>query len=259
MKRKLLVSLVLVLLLASLSFAAVTAGEDATVYVAHGIPGAVVDVQVEGLGCALTDFEFETITPGIQVPADTYLVEIFLAVDGDGNDCEGTKVLEAGVPFAKGESATVVAHLTGDGNPGPADVDLERLGITATKFVNNLDPIVPGKARLTVRHAAWAPPVDITLNRGWGRGRPMSDLEIENLSNGEQFVLDIRPGAYQASIFPAEGSDAVGDPLLVELEPFKSYIVYAVGNLNGGSFTILTQVIEGLNKAMPPRPNPPRP
>jgi hypothetical protein len=227
---------------------AVTAGEDATVYVAHGIPGLLVDVNVEGLGCALPDFEFGTITPGITVPAGTYLVEIFPAVEGDDNNCTGTPALSASFEFGEGESATVIAYLTDGGAP------------TAKKFVNDLDPIVPGKARLTVRHTAAAPAVDITLNRGWGRGRPLGDPAITELMNGEQAgPLDIRPGAYQASIFPTAGGDAVGDPLLVELAPFKSYIVYAVGDLGGGSFTVLTQVIEGLEKARPPRPNPPTP
>jgi hypothetical protein len=253
MKRKLLVTLVLVLLLATLSFATAAADVgDAMVYVGHGIPGVVVDVEVEGVGCALTEFEFGTITDKIPLAAGDYLIEVFPFVEGQ--ECAGTSVLSNTLTFEAGESATVIAHLI---PMTPTN------GITLTKFVNDLSPIVPGKARLTVRHTAAAPAVDVTLNRGWGRGRPVGPMDarpITDLENpNEAGPLDIRPGAYQAKIYPAGGPDPVADPIKVVLKPFKSSIVYAVGDLTGGSFTVLTQVIEGLDKAKPPRPNPPMP
>ncbi len=265
MKRKLLVTLVLVLLLATLSFATAAAnGEDAMVYVGHGIPGEAlsldpalpVDVLVDDTICLLEGFEFGEFEGPFDLAGRTYNIKISLAsADPDADPpvppCANAAVINTDVPVMDGVNYTVFAHLTATGVP------------TATAFENDVSAIVPGKARLTVRHTAAAPAVDVTLNRGWGRGRPVGPMDarpITGLENPDEAdPLDIRPGAYQASIFPAGEAGPVADPIKVVLNPFKSYIVYAVGDLNGGSFTVLTQVIEGLDKVMPPRPNPPKP
>lgn len=42
---------------------------EATVYTVHGIPGVVVDVEVEGVGCALTQFDFGDIAGPLSLPA----------------------------------------------------------------------------------------------------------------------------------------------------------------------------------------------
>lgn len=267
MKRKHLISLAVVLAAALFSIAMVSAGDDADVYVGHGIPGDAlsttltlsptlpVDVALNG-GCVpeLEGLEFGEIRGPLAVPSDTYTVTISLA---DVNTpCAGAAVFEAQVPFEAGESATVIAHLTVDGVPGAGD--LLGLGLTATKFPNDLSPIVPGKARLTVRHVANAPAVDIKLTRGWERGRPVG--LIENLANpNEAGPLDIRPGAYQATIFAAGADTKVAGPLDLKFKPFTSFIAYAVGGLESETFTVIVQVIEGLEKDVPARPEPPVP
>ena len=262
MKHKLLISLVLMLLLALLSFTSATANNKATVYVGHGIPGEAldldpppppslpVDVLINDTNCLLEDFEFGEFAGPVDVVSGTHNIKISLSADA--SPCGNDPVIETDVTVEGGKNYTVFAHLTATGVP------------TATAFENDVSSIVPGKARLTVRHTAAAPAVDITLNRGWGRGRPLGPMDtrpIQDLMNPmEAGPLDIRPGAYQATIFPANGADPVGDPLNVELKPFKSYIVYAVGDLGGGSFTVLTHMLEEkLSKGMPPRPNPPMP
>jgi hypothetical protein len=258
MKRKILVSLALVLLFALLAFAMVSAGDDAAVYVGHGIPGDAlglsqtlpVDVSLSGLGCLELDgLTFGEFAGPLDVAPGTYTATVFLA-DG-ASTCTGTPVITATATFSSSLNYTVFAHLDADGDP------------TATVFENDLSPIVPGSARLTVRHTAAAPAVDIALNRGWGRGRPISaSAPITGLVNTEEAgPLDIRPGAYQASLFASEEytDTAVADPFDFVLEPFKSHIAYAVGGLESETFTVIAQVIEGLEKDVPPRPVPPVP
>lgn len=259
MKRTILITMILVLVLSSLSFAVVSADDEAMVYVGHGIPGDAfdldpalpVDVLVNNELCLLKDFAFGEFAGPVSLPAGTYTVTISLA-DDDADPCGGTPVIEAPVPFVAGETATVIAHLTADGSPGVGD--LLGLGITASKFINDVTPAVPGTTRLTVRHVAKAPAVDIKLYRGWERGRKVG--EIKALENpGQAGPLNIRPGDYEAVILPAGSSDVVFS-LPVELEPHKSYLVYAVGGLDTDTFTVLAQVLD-LGITRPPRPVPP--
>jgi hypothetical protein len=256
MKRKISISLILVLALITMSFAMASADEEpAMVYVGHGIPGMAlglednelpVDVLVDDDICLLEGFEFGEFAGPVELPADTYNIKISLADEED--PCSGDPVIEADVPFEAGVNYTVFAHLTEDGD------------LTASLFENDVDNAVAGYTRLTVRHTAAAPAVDIQLYRGWERGRNVG--LIEDLENpNEAGPLDIRPGGYEAVILAAGTDDEVFG-LPVELEPHKSYIVYAVGGLGSEeipfTFTVLAQVIE-LGMVPPPRPEPPLP
>ena len=221
-------------------FAGSASADDhvALVSVGHGIPGAdvgpsfdadlPVDVIVDG-GCLLQDFRFGDFEGPLELPADTeFRVEVALS-DGDPMTCDGAVVIgPAFLSFEGGSNSTIFAHLTESGAP------------TATVFDNDVSNIVSGWTRLTVRHTAWAPPVDITLNRGWMRGRLIG--EIEGLANPiEAGPLNLRPGAYAVTIFPAGGSDAVFQLQPFVTRPGLSQIVYAVGSLENDTFTLLVQ------------------
>jgi hypothetical protein len=250
MKRSVLISMILVLVLSLFGFGIASAQtEKAMVYVGHGIPGDAlelanelpVDVLVNDEICLLEGFEFGEFAGPVELEEGTYNIQILLA--DEENPCKGAAVIEADVPFEAGETSTVIAHLTEVGE------------LTASKFVNDVSAAVAGYSRLTVRHVAAAPAVDIKLYRGWERGR-MVGL-IEDLENPEQAgPLNIRPGAYEAIILVAGTEDVVlGVP--VELAPHKSYIVYAVGAVPD-TFQILVQVLD-LGIVPPPRPVPPVP
>ena len=252
MKRRMTLSLLLVLALGSLSLATVAAdGHEAMVYVGHGIPGQAlgfddnelpVDVLVNDEICLLEGFEFGEFAGPVELPEGTYNIKISLADVDD--PCSGEPEIEANVEFEAGVNYTVFAHLTAEGAP------------TASLFTNDVTPAVPGTTRLTVRHTAAAPAVDIKLYRGWERGR-MVGL-IPGLVNPNQAgPLNIRPGAYEAVILAADTDDIVF-ALPVELEPHLSYLVYAVGGLDTETFTVLVQVIP-LGITLPPRPVPPVP
>lgn len=261
MKRKILISTMLVLLIGLLAFTMVSAaGHESMVTVIHGIPGddfgldptLPVDVCVNGFAL-IPNFLYRDQVGPVPIPADTYDITVQLAEGiAAGDPCAGTNVLELlGVAVPGGENLTIIAHRTGDGSPGAGDV--LGLGITASIYVNDVSDIVAGKARLTIRHTALAPPVDIPLYRGWRGGRPIRT--IEDLENSNQAVpLDVRPGGYFFSL-DVDGLGTVFGPEFLELPgPHRSYIVYAVGTYPD-TFELLLQTLD-LEKVPPSRYGP---
>lgn len=217
------------------------ASADATVYVAHGIPGQdlgldpalPVDVSING-GCALTGFAFGEIVGPLALPAGSYDIAISLA--DPENPCGNPPVIEAsGVELMDGVNYSIIAHLTEDGAP------------TASVFVNDLST---GKytSRLNVFHTAAAPTVDVKIQRAWSWWWPAAWLW--DVSNGDQGTVELIYGAYDVKIFPAGSYQAVFGPAEVDLERDTAYAVFAVGSLANETFTLLVQPLE--NAAPPP-------
>jgi len=122
-----------------------------------------------------------------------------------------------------------VAYLDGNGEP--------TLGV----FANDTSLIPAGDARLTVRHAAAAPIVDILVD-----GEPA----LVALSNGEEQATDIEEGTYSTSVAPAGSTSPILGPAELTLAAGTSSIVYAVGSADDESLELLVQSIDGL--AAPP-------
>ena len=210
----------------------------ALVSVGHGIPGddlgldpaLPVDIIVDD-ACLLQDFKFGDFAGPLELPPGTYSVAVALS-DGDAILCGGAVVIgPVDLDFAGGDNVTIFAHLTDGG------------GITASVFDNDASAIIAGKTRLTVRHTANAPAVDIALNRGWMRG-PLVGV-IEDLTNPNQAgPLDLRPGSYAVTIFPADTLDPVFQVQPFVTKPGVSQLVYAVGSLTNETFTLLVQNLE---------------
>jgi hypothetical protein len=105
----------------------------------------VVDVYAGG-EALLTDFKPGTLTDPTALPAGDYDLNVVAA--GDGPD--GKAIMDAGgVGVPVGANITVVDHLDECGKP--------RL----TPYVNDTSQVAAGQARLTVRHDAAAPAVDV--------------------------------------------------------------------------------------------------
>jgi hypothetical protein len=216
------------------------AAQDAGVYVVHGIPGQdlgldpalPVDVAVNGQ-CFLQGFMFGDVAGPVALPPGDYDIAISLA-DPD-NPCSNPPVIEAlGVPIGAGENVTLIAHLAEDGSP------------TATKFVNDVSPNAPGKARVIAHHTAAAPAVDIAVGRLNFRGNmKVPQIKIEDAPNGAQAAAEIRPGNWALTISPAGSPDPVFGPVSAVLKPNNAYLLYAVGTAGTDSFTIL-QILIGL-------------
>ena len=200
------------------------AADDAQVSVLHGVPGATVDVYANG-DELLTDFEPGTLTDPVSLPAGNYDLKVVAA--GDGAD--GDAVIEAnGVAVPGGANITVVAHLDESGTP------------ILTPFVNDTSAIAAGEARLTVRHTAAAPAVDIRAN---------GDVAFSDLTNPNEASADLPAGTISADVALA-GTDTVAiGPADVNLAEGVHTLVYAWGSAEDETLQLAVQTISGMHSA----------
>lgn len=226
-----------------------TAQADVTAYVVHGIDGddfgldpeLPVDVFVSGLGCALPGFTFGDRVGPIVVPAGDYDISVFLA-DGD-EPCTGAEVIDLdGVTLPDGANATVIAHRTFDGSTGAGD--LLDLGITASIFANDFSPTERGKARVIVQHTALAPTIDVVVSRDYSdpTAPGVTVPDFTNPTASDEAVLSqinaqFRPGLWEATL-EVDGAPVFG-PTPLNLRPFTTTYIYAVGDFAGGTFQYL--------------------
>jgi hypothetical protein len=180
----------------------------ATISVLHAVPETPVDVYANG-ELLLDDFEPGTLTDPQELPAGAYDIAIFPA---DAADDSGEPVISGSAEVPAGANATVVAHLAEDGTP------------TLTPFVNDTSAVEAGQARVTVRHTAAAPAVDIRAG-----GAPV----IEGLTNPNEESLTVPAGTVSADVVVA-GTDTVAiGPADLELAEGSNTVVYAWGAEGG--------------------------
>lgn len=195
-----------------------SAQDAATVTLLHGIPGATVDVAVDG-AVVIPGFE-PGATQDLSAFAGQTLANVEVRLAGTEDVVIGP-VAEFAVPGSG--NWTVIAHLDADGAP------------TITPFENNTATTADGQGRLTVRHTAAAPAVDLVV----GDARP-----IENAANGASADLELPAGEIAGAQLAPTGGDPLVDVPTVNLAAGTNLIVYAVGSLADETFTFYTQEIE---------------
>lgn len=207
--------------------------ETSQVYVVHGIPGLDVDVYVND-ALTLPGFEPKDVAGPLTLPAATYQIEIFAAADDPAPSAD-TRVLDGDVAaidlspeVPAGLDLSVVAHLDGSGTP------------TLTAFVNDLSTVASGTTgRVVIRHTAVAPAVDIVA-----AGAPVGNLV--DIANGEQEMIDLPAATYPTGIAAAGTTEVLVDAP-VAVRPGVSVVVYAIGDLAGGTFELASQTFYGLS------------
>lgn len=194
-----------------------SAQESADIMLLHGIPGITVDVAVDG-AVVIAGFE-----PGDMQDLSSFAGETLtnLEVRAAGTDDVAIGPVPSFDVPASG-SWTVVAHLDADGTPN------------ITPFENDTSAAADGQGRLTVRHTAAAPAVDIVL----GEVRP-----VENLSNPNEASLDLPAGEIAGAQIAPTGGDPIADVPTVSVVAGENLVVYAVGSLTDETFTFYTQTV----------------
>ena len=196
------------------------AQDDATIMLAHGIPDTDVDVVVDG-SPVIENFSFGDMQDLSAFAGQTLAG---LTVNLAGTDTVAIDIGDFDVP-ASG-NFTVVAHLDADGNP------------TVAVFSNDTSTIAAGEGRIVVRHTAAAPAVDVWVN---------DTAALTNIVNGGEAQADLAAGTITAQVVPAGATEPVViGPAELPITEGASLIVYAVGSLDAGNLSVLTQSITGL-------------
>jgi hypothetical protein len=203
------------------AMAAPAAGGDdmAKVSVFHGVPGLTVDVYANG-DKLLGDFKPGTVTAPQALDAGTYDIQVFSA--GQGPD--GTPAVEKEIKVPAEANATIAAHLSADGKP--------RL----TAFVNDVSTTDAGKARLTVRHVAAAPAVDVRAG-----GQPV----FKGLENPKEATTMVDAGTVSADVVLAGTNTVAIGPADLNLKEGTSNTVYAWGSAEDKNLALATQTLSG--------------
>ena len=195
--------------------------DEGQVIVVHGVPDLAVDVYVNG-DLTLEDFNFGDVTDPLALPAGSYDLEIYPAdADPEASD----PALSGSTDLPAGATATIAAYLQEGGDP--------TLGV----FVENTSAIAAGEARVTARHLADFGAVDVLANDG-----PV----FEGVTNGAGGDADVPADTYNIKITAAGDAETVAFDQDVPLAEGTNTIAYAVGSVEGGSFTVLTAALDGL-------------
>lgn len=198
---------------------------DATVSVLHAVPGLTVDVYANGEEL-IPNFEPGTLSDPVMLPAGSYDLQVF--ADGD-NPNNAEPAIEANdVQVPSGANATVVAHLDAGGDP------------QLTPFVNDTSTTAPGEARLTVRHTAAAPAVDVLAD---------GQVIFSDVTNPNEGTVDVPAGTYSAGVALAGTDNVVIGPADVDLGEGTNTIVYAWGSAQDENLQLAVQTIDGLHQA----------
>jgi hypothetical protein len=200
------------------------AAGTAMVSILHAVPNTPVDVCANGKPL-LTNFQPGTLTDPQNLPAGSYDLKLTAANSG----CGAAAVLEAkGVNVPAGANITVVAHLS--------ESEAPRL----TPYVNDVSAVPAGKARLTVRHDAAAPAVDV---------RAGGTAVITNLTNPNEKSLVTGAGTVSADVVLAGTTTVAIGPADVTLKEGTSTMVYAWGSAKDNNLRLAVQSISGMHSS----------
>lgn len=220
--RKVLAAL-MVIAVASIAFALPASAQSARIHLLHGIPDTDVDVEAGGDN-VFEGFSFGD-TQDLSSFAGATLEDLKVKVAGTD-----TVAIDAGdVALPSSGNYTLIAHLDASGTP------------TIGVFENNTSSIDAGSGRLTVRHTAAAPAVDVLAN---------GDVAFANVPNGAGGDADLPAGTISAEVVPTGASEPVViGPADLPISAGSNLIVYAVGSLDADTLTVLTESIDGLAAA----------
>lgn len=196
----------------------------ASLSVLHAVPDTPVDVYVNG-ELTLDDFAPGQLAGPLELPAGDIEVAITAS---DAQDASSPVIGPVDLTLGAGTMNTAVAHLDAEGAP------------TATAFVDDTSGLEAGQGRVTVRHVAAAPAVDV-----WANG----EVAVQSLTNPNEESLEVPAGQVQAAVSLAGETDPVLGPQDLAVMEGANTIVYAWGSAADGNLALATQTVQGMHSA----------
>jgi hypothetical protein len=193
------------------------------IHLIHGIPDTPVDV-VAGGEVVFSDLQFQD-TQDLSALAGQTLTGLQVRLAGTE-----TVAIDAGdVTLPASGNVSIVANLDASGNPA------------LNVFTNDTSAIPAGQGRLVVRHTAAAPTVDVRANGA---------VAFSNVTNPNEAQADLPAGTVAADVVPTGATEPVViGPADLPITEGATLIVYAVGSLDAGTLTTITETIEGSGSA----------
>ena len=193
--------------------------DTAKLSVLHGVPGLKVDVWVDGKR-ALDNFMPGKLAGPLNVPDGDHRIAI---TGANATSAANPVIGPVTVDLEAGQDYTAVAHLAANGKP------------TATLFTNDTSASPDGKGKLTVRHVAAAPAVDVLAGR---------TAVVKGLTNQNQKTLTLKAGIASASVAAAGTTSPLIGPANVKITEGKNTIAYAWGSLAAKNLKVAVQVVD---------------
>ncbi len=195
-----------------------SAQSSADLTLVHGIPGTTVDLSVDGT------VVIDSFVPGslanISSFAGQTLQNVTITDDTTGDVVIGP-ISSFEIPDSGSHS--IVAHLDDEG------------AAVLTTFENNTDEATTGEARLTLRHTAEAPAVDLVI----GDQRP-----IVGATNGQSAELELPDGTVSDAQLAPTGDVAIAEIATLDLAANTNTIVYAVGSADDDTLDFVVQIVD---------------
>jgi hypothetical protein len=188
-----------------------SATATAELNVVHGIPGVTVNVCVDGAN-AIPNFAPGKAVKNVSLPSGSHMFKIVPESDAT---CSTAGILAATAYLAAGKNYTAVASLDASGTP------------QLPLFTNNVSETAEGTARLTVRHTAEAPAVNV-----WANGTKI--VGGAGFTWGKGATVCVPMGIYAAWVSLPGQFEPVIDPAVLELKAGNAYQVYAWGDATDG-------------------------
>lgn len=186
------------------------APRPAMVTVIQAVPGATVDVSVDGESVATGALTGDVLGPFELTPGSHDV-----SFSGDDIQVDSELTLEAGA------INDVVLHL-------PAAVDGDPV---VHSYAAPNGPIGPGKARVMLAHTATVAPADVEVD---------GQTVFTNIANGEFADADVPEGTIEVALLPSgSAADPILGPLSVSLKASTLSMIYAYGNPRDGSMNVI--------------------
>ncbi|MEZ5966428.1 MAG: DUF4397 domain-containing protein [Planctomycetota bacterium] len=187
----------------------------AALEVIHGIPGLPAPAEVFVDNASLFSFDFSDRRGPFALAPQTYGIDVRV---------QSQTVLSARPTLAPAARYVAIAHLREGG------------GIALALFASSATAPAAGNARVTVRHLADAPAVDVAVEQG---GRRIATLT--GLRNPNETSAELPGGTYDVSVFAAGTTNRVLGPVSLDLEAGVAYGVNAVGALSGSTLGLVLE------------------